>query len=914
MGLLLKAYPGDLAVEIAAIVLIATSLIAAVALLAARGLRRRPAIRDCILFWGLIWIVISPLAAAVLARAGIAIVSLHVPAALLAVAPVAPTSDEAQFSELTSPKSADIDSNLPATSVSVLSPSAHDRRKSVAINTASDVNDDRSANLRLLTSSSAPSPFDAIPHAVRRWRMFATVVLGCWAIGTALALGGVATSSLRLRTIRRTFVPVAAESIGDVLDDVRRILNVRRLPPIYRSDCVRTPCVTGLVRPVIVSPGRYLSDGDGAAVSRIQLRDVLVHECAHVLRRDCVVVLLQRIAAALLWPNPLVHVLNRQLADAREEVCDNYVLPGTDAVSYGETLLQLARQAGAATGVRPIGAPVGILHWRGSLEERIAGLVDETRDTGTRPARHGAVVAAVGFGVLALAACGSNLVFAQPQPKPAPISTNAEPPASAAEPAATAETPERREQIRAVREEILRGLTSPSTPLAAEIQLVKGEPHTLSIPATVRAALGIRKGNTGWLAVAKKPTRKRRLVMPASTAFVPNSLFRIRAPFITSSSSATVVELGQVHTMFSDGKRMIAQTREIRSGDRVAKGDLLAALYSLEVAEKKRDLIEAIYQRKLDDEILKQIEAHPAGGVPEAMLLTTRRNVQTDLNAISRAEIILRSWGISKADIASVRDEAERADAATFLKRLREHNASDFDRLARVELRSPADAMIIERNVSLNEVVVDNTTNLFQVVQIEPGARGPGLQIIAHVPEDDVAAIEELRHNSTGPIRWTVDRAGGPPAAGFIEEIGYSIDPNQHTTTVMGRVENREGTLRAGQFVTASVVLPVPEDVVEVPSDAVINSGGQSVVFVQRDPAKSEYTLRRVMVTQRDGTRVFVRSKPFAKGEEIAPEEADEGLLSRKPLLPGERVVATGVSALLDILHNREAEPNRGAK
>ena len=87
------------------------------------------------------------------------------------------------------------------------------------------------------------------------------------------------------------------------------------------------------------------------------MRDIVLHEVAHVIRRDQAILLLQRVVAAVYWLNPLVHLLNRQLARAREQICDNYVLSIVEPVEYGETLLyvgQLLPQrpvlAGAASG------------------------------------------------------------------------------------------------------------------------------------------------------------------------------------------------------------------------------------------------------------------------------------------------------------------------------------------------------------------------------------------------------------------------------------------------------------------------------------------------------------------------------------------------------------------------------------
>jgi hypothetical protein len=52
---------------------------------------------------------------------------------------------------------------------------------------------------------------------------------------------------------------------------------------------------------------------------------------------------MQELAGAMYWPIVSVHGLNRELRRACEEVCDNIVLAGRDAISSGETLLHVAK-------------------------------------------------------------------------------------------------------------------------------------------------------------------------------------------------------------------------------------------------------------------------------------------------------------------------------------------------------------------------------------------------------------------------------------------------------------------------------------------------------------------------------------------------------------------------------------------
>src|SRR5262249_5477401 len=125
------------------------------------------------------------------------------------------------------------------------------------------------------------------------------------------------------------------------------------------------------------------------------------------------------------------------------------------------------------------------------------------------------------------------------------------------------------------------------------------------------------------------------------------------------------------------------------------------------------------------------------------------------------------------------------------------------------------------------------------------------LKVIASCPEDALPTLEAL---SRGERRWTVRTAGAASPTGLpgtIDEIGYLIDPNQHTAVIKGYVDNPGQRIRAGQYVTATVSIPPPDDVVEIPTDALVDDGKQSLAFVHPDPARHQFTRRRVHGTPR---------------------------------------------------------------
>jgi cobalt-zinc-cadmium efflux system membrane fusion protein len=456
------------------------------------------------------------------------------------------------------------------------------------------------------------------------------------------------------------------------------------------------------------------------------------------------------------------------------------------------------------------------------------------------------------------------------------------------------------------------GMSEVTTVLAGErVALVPGQAHTVTVPDEVCAALGIRSGKEYAVALAHKPGSMQPLVLPGSTMFDPSRLARIRARF----APARVVELAHVNE-FSWQAGSTA-SREVRQGDNLQKGGLLGVFYSVDVGSKKNDLLDALVQLELDQKIFDRVEKNRYS-VPEVFYLTQLRAVQGDRNAINRALNNLKLWDIPQDEIDALHVEAQKIAAdkdgwsktpeGIWVKGEKQANGETVPGKApenpwgRVTLRAPFDGVIVERNVHVDEMVVDNTVNLFQIADVSR------LLVVASCPEDALPTLEAL---SSGGRRWKVRTAGVSAADGLpgtIDEIGYIIDPNQHTAVIKGYVENPGKRLRAGQFVTATVELPPPEDVVEIPADAVIDDGRQAVVLVQPDAAAPVFTVRRVEVTHHFEHTVFVRSTEIPVTAQLTADELQEHLLPKEALRPDERVLLSGALELKAAVMDLEEE------
>jgi len=236
------------------------------------------------------------------------------------------------------------------------------------------------------------------------------VVAGLWMVGTLLSCAGILRSQFRTNRILKS-----ARLVGDGIDtsvvaEAERCLSAAGRLRIAMTGKVAGPVVVGLLQPLILIPARYLE-----TLTREELLQVLIHEGAHTLRRDPLVALLQRIGGALFWWHPLVHLINRDLIRAREEVCDNFVLAQTEPETYGTTLLRLAT---LSPSMATLPLAIGMFDGRGKLEERIRRLLDSRRAilTQVRFRTRAAVLGA--FALLSMVVAVTRVVAQKPDAAP----------------------------------------------------------------------------------------------------------------------------------------------------------------------------------------------------------------------------------------------------------------------------------------------------------------------------------------------------------------------------------------------------------------------------------------------------------------------------------------------------------------
>ncbi|MDP1560046.1 MAG: M56 family metallopeptidase [Pirellulaceae bacterium] len=163
------------------------------------------------------------------------------------------------------------------------------------------------------------------------------LVAGCalWLLGVLPCLLRVACAWGQLKRVRLQGTPWRLPK--QTSRYLKKKYGVKRLPQVILTGQVQNAITVGILHPQFMLNRSLVHE-----LSDKQLRDVLDHEMAHVIRRDCLVMFLEQVARACHWCNPILQWLCNELSRCREQMCDNHVLDARPAVAYGETLLRVA--------------------------------------------------------------------------------------------------------------------------------------------------------------------------------------------------------------------------------------------------------------------------------------------------------------------------------------------------------------------------------------------------------------------------------------------------------------------------------------------------------------------------------------------------------------------------------------------
>jgi beta-lactamase regulating signal transducer with metallopeptidase domain len=201
------------------------------------------------------------------------------------------------------------------------------------------------------------------------WAWLPTALLTAWLSGALIVATMQLGRVLRLRRLVAGGRPASAELAREV-EELAAQLGARP-PPIRVLAGIVSPFVCGLGRPLLVWPAAL----EGCLAPECQ-RAVLVHELAHLRRRDHWVAWLRVLAGCAWWWDPLYWYVCRQLGRAAELACDAWVVGALPDArrAYAEALLAVAQLVSKTAAPAPA---VGMSGSRLDFERRLTMVMCE---------------------------------------------------------------------------------------------------------------------------------------------------------------------------------------------------------------------------------------------------------------------------------------------------------------------------------------------------------------------------------------------------------------------------------------------------------------------------------------------------------------------------------------------------------
>lgn len=154
------------------------------------------------------------------------------------------------------------------------------------------------------------------------------------------------------------------------LKEVCERLQVRRVPDLYISEKVMTPCIAGCFRPVMLLPDRQFTDRE--------LEFIFLHECTHYKKHDLLYKFVIIVAVGIHWFNPAIHYMKKFAFRDVELVCDKSMVK---SMSQQEKKLYCSTLINTASGYpfKEMNLSTNFIGNKKILKQRIENIFDKTK-------------------------------------------------------------------------------------------------------------------------------------------------------------------------------------------------------------------------------------------------------------------------------------------------------------------------------------------------------------------------------------------------------------------------------------------------------------------------------------------------------------------------------------------------------
>ncbi|RPD41639.1 M56 family metallopeptidase [Chitinophaga barathri] len=163
------------------------------------------------------------------------------------------------------------------------------------------------------------------------------ILVAVYIIGVSVMTIKLCLDLSQLRQVRQQGVTPMGKAWDQHLRGLGMRLGITKKVQLFISDHLQVPVMIGFLKPVILLPAAMVNN-----LSPEQLEAILLHELAHIKRNDYLLNIFQSIVETILFFNPFVWWISRNIRQEREHCCDDLVIAGTvQPMHYAKALVAL---------------------------------------------------------------------------------------------------------------------------------------------------------------------------------------------------------------------------------------------------------------------------------------------------------------------------------------------------------------------------------------------------------------------------------------------------------------------------------------------------------------------------------------------------------------------------------------------
>jgi cobalt-zinc-cadmium efflux system membrane fusion protein len=222
-----------------------------------------------------------------------------------------------------------------------------------------------------------------------------------------------------------------------------------------------------------------------------------------------------------------------------------------------------------------------------------------------------------------------------------------------------------------------------------------------------------------------------------------------------------------------------------------------------------------------DDEIVHRTEeelskfgADFAEAAPGKLHIELKVPGEIKLNGDSVAHMVPRFPGLAKQVLKNLGDQVKKGDVLAIF----ENSAN----MAIFEMRAQIDGTIIEKNITLGEVL-GTSEEAFTVADL------------SSVWVDLYVYPADLTHVRAGQRVRVLDQASGTSSDGILSYVAPTVSDHTRTSLARVKLENPELKWRPGTFITGAILVDESDAPLLINKQAVVDIGGVSTVFVRNN-------------------------------------------------------------------------------